>query len=171
MQSGWLTVIAWIATLAVGMIFVGTIIQGVAILDNPGYTNKEWHGTLLSWAVVGVAVFINTVVAGLLPFLEGMILFLHIMGFVAIMISLIYLSDHSSGSDVFFRQLNQGNFPTQGLSYLVGYVGNVATFVGADAAVHVSTYRTENDMFFSLMACRCPRKSRTHRSMSPAPWF
>ncbi|KAI1390834.1 amino acid transporter [Hypoxylon trugodes] len=136
--TGWLTSLAWIATLAVGSMFTGTIIQGLIILNYADYEAKSYHGTFLAWAVIAVTIFVNTVIAGLLPVLEGVILLIHVLGFIAILITLVYLSPHSSAEDVFFRSLNEGNWPTQGLSYCVGFIGNVATFVGADAAVHMS---------------------------------
>ncbi|KUJ16112.1 amino acid transporter [Mollisia scopiformis] len=136
--TGLLTSIAWIAVLAVGSIFTGTMVQGLIILNYPDYEPKALHGALLAWAVIAVSIFVNTVIAGLLPVLEGVILLIHILGFIAIMTSLLYLSPHSSVEDVFFRSVNGGNWPTQGLSYCIGFVGNVATFVGADAAVHMS---------------------------------
>ena len=129
-DTGWLTSIAWIAVLATGSIFVGTIWQGLIILDNDSYQPKKWQGTLLCWAVLAVAIFINTVVSGLLPMIEGIILVLHILGFVAIIVPLVYLSPHGSAASVFKTVLNEGGWPTQGLSYCVGFIGNVATFVG-----------------------------------------
>jgi hypothetical protein len=95
---GWLTSIAWIATLAVGSIFTGTMIQGLIILNYPDYEPKNSHGTFLAWAVIAVSVFVNTVIAGLLPVLEGLILLIHILGFFAIMIPLIYLSVYATAS-------------------------------------------------------------------------
>ena len=101
------------------------------MLNHPqSYTEHTWHGTLLSWAVVAVALFVNTVIAALLPFLEGFILILHILGFIAILIAMVYLSPHGTAHDVFFTSLNEGSWPTQGLAYCVGFIGNVATFVG-----------------------------------------
>lgn len=116
--------------LAAGSIFVGTIWQGLIILDNDSYEPKKWHGTLLSWAVLAVAIFINTAVSGLLPMIEGIILVLHILGIVAIIVPLVYLSPHASAASVFKTVLNEGSWPTQRLSYCVGFIGNVATFVG-----------------------------------------
>ena len=127
---GWLTSLAWIATLATGSIFVGTIIQGLIILNYPSYEPHPYHGTFLCWAVIAVAVFINTVVSGLLPAIEGLILVFHILGFVAILITLVYFAPHGTAADVFQTVLNEGGWPTQGLSYCVGFIGNVATFVG-----------------------------------------
>ncbi|KAL8941810.1 MAG: hypothetical protein Q9211_001662 [Gyalolechia sp. 1 TL-2023] len=136
--TGWLTSLAWIATLATGSIFVGTIIQGLIILNYPNYDAQKYQGTFLCWAVIAVAVFVNTVVSSLLPVIEGLILVFHVLGFVAIMITLVTLAPHGSASDVFQTVLNGGNWPTQGLSFCVGFIGNVATFVGADASVHMS---------------------------------
>lgn len=104
--------------------------QGLIILDNDSYEPKKWHGTLLSWAVLAVAIFINTVVSGLLPMIESIILALHILGFVAIIVPLVYFSPHASAASVFKTVLNEGGWPTQGLSYCVRFIGNVATFVG-----------------------------------------
>ncbi|XDG03760.1 hypothetical protein ABKA04_003375 [Annulohypoxylon sp. FPYF3050] len=134
----WLTSLAWIATLAVGSIFTGTIIQGLIVLNYPDYEPKNFHGAFLAWAVIAVAIFVNIVIAGLLPVLEGVILFIHVLGFIAILITLVYLSPHGSAEDVFFRTLNEGNWPTQGLSFCIGFIGNVATFVGADASIHMA---------------------------------
>ncbi|KAL8670874.1 MAG: hypothetical protein Q9168_004605 [Polycauliona sp. 1 TL-2023] len=128
--TGWLTSLAWVAVLATGSIFVGTIIQGLIILNNPSYEQHAWHGALLCWAVITVAVFINTVVSGLLPIIEGVILIFHVLGFVAVLIPLLYLSPHGSSASVFRTALNEGGWPTQGMSYCVGFIGNVATFVG-----------------------------------------
>ncbi|KAK8006671.1 hypothetical protein PG991_012968 [Apiospora marii] len=139
---GWLTSLAWIATLAIGSILVGRMVQALIILNYPDYQSQKYHGAFLSWAVIVVCIFVNTVVAGILPFLEGSILIVHIMGFIAIMVTLVYLSPHTSAEHVFLRSLNEGYWPTQGLSYCVGFIGNVATFVGkcawADAAIHMA---------------------------------
>lgn len=113
-----------------GSIFLGTIIQGLVILNNPEYKAQNYHGTFIAWGVIAVSIFVNTVVAGLLPLLEGTILLVHILGFIAVLIALLYLSPHGSAKGVFFPTLNEGNWQTQGLSLCVGFIGNVATFVG-----------------------------------------
>lgn len=135
---GWLTSLAWIATVATETIFAGTIIQGLLILNYPEYDSKMWQGTLFAWLVVAVAIFINVVIPGLLPKFEIFILVFHIAGFIAIVTTLLVMSPHGSASSVFETSLNEGGWPTQGLSYCIGFLGNVATFVGADASVHMA---------------------------------
>ena len=68
---GWLTSLAWIATIATETIFAGTILQGLVILNNDnGQDDKLWQGTLLAWLVVAVAIFVNVVIPGALPKIE-----------------------------------------------------------------------------------------------------
>jgi len=130
--------LAWIATVATESIFAGSIIQGLIILDHPDYEPTKWQGTLLAWLVIAVAVFINVVIPGLLPRFETFILVFHLAGFITIMSLLWVYSPHGSASFVFTTSLNEGGWSTQGLSYCVGFLGNVATFVGADASVHMA---------------------------------
>ena len=113
-----------------GGIFVGSIVQGIIILNYPDYEPHPYQAVLLSWAVIAVAVFINTVTSSLLPVVEGFILVFHVVGFFSVLIPLVYLAPHGTAADVFKTALNEGNWPTQGLSYCVGFIGNVATFVG-----------------------------------------
>jgi amino acid transporter len=136
---GWLTSLAWIATVATETLFAGTIIQGIITLDNPGYEGKLWHGTLLTWAVIALCVFVNVVIPNWLPRFEFLMVVLHLAGFVAILTTLWVMTPTiGSAQSVWLTSLNEGNWPTQGLSYCVGFLGNVATFVGADASVHLA---------------------------------
>ena len=82
--------------------------QGMKILNNENYQPKKWHGTVFCWAVLAVAVFINTVVSGLLPMTEGIILVLHTLGFISILMPLVFLSPRASAPCVFKTILNEG---------------------------------------------------------------
>ena len=135
---GWLTSLAWIATVATESLFAGTIIQGLLILSYPKYDAKLWQGTLLTWAVISVNVFINVVIPGTLPKFELLIIVLHLGGFIGIMIALLKTAQIGNASSVFLTAFNDGGWSTQGLSFCVGFLGNVATFVGADASVHMA---------------------------------
>lgn len=136
---GWLTSLAWIATVATETLFAGTMIQGIMSLDYPDYGMQRWHGTLLTWAVICGCIFVNVVIPAWLPRFELLILVLHISGFFAILVTLLVMTPElGSNASVWLTSLNEGGWPTQGLSYCVGFLGNVATFVGADASVHLA---------------------------------
>ncbi|PQE06527.1 GABA permease protein [Rutstroemia sp. NJR-2017a WRK4] len=136
--TGWLTVGGWQGAVASGGYLTGTLIQGLIALTVPTYEPKGWQGTLLFWSVIFFAVFINAIVSSLLPKFEGLILVLHIVGFFIILIPLIILAPHDTAENVFTVWLNGGGWPTQGVSFFVGLIGNVFAFVGADGAFHMS---------------------------------
>ncbi|KAJ5727176.1 hypothetical protein N7493_004996 [Penicillium malachiteum] len=135
---GWLTCLAWIATIATETIFLGTMIEGLITLNNPEFAQKRWQNTLLAWASVAGTFFMNVVVPNALPRFEIVILVLHLAGFIAITATLLAMSPKRSARFVFQTSLNEGGWPSQGLSYCVGFIGNIATFVGADASVHMA---------------------------------
>ena len=114
------------------------LIQGLITLCNPTYTPANWRTTLLAWAVLAFAVFINTIASTALSKFEGLILVLHIIGFLAVLIPLLYLAPHNSSHDVWAVFMNYGGWETQGYAFFIGLVGPVYAFVGADAAVHMA---------------------------------
>jgi choline transport protein len=122
---GWLTSLAWVATVATECLFAGTILQGLLILDYDDYDAKLWQGTLLSWLVVTVCVFVNSVVPGMLPKFEIFIIVFHLAGFVAIVAVMWKFAPHGNAKFVFLTAYNNGGWSSQGLSYCVGFLGNV----------------------------------------------
>lgn len=121
---------AWQATVASASALTGQMIQGLVVLNYPDYPFERWHGTLIFYGVMLVAVIFNTVLASQLPNVESTILVLHIVGFFAILIPLVVLAPHGSAHDVFALFLNGGGYQTQGLSFFVGVTGAVFAFVG-----------------------------------------
>lgn len=73
----------------------------------------------------------------MLPKLEGMILVLHIVGFFAILITLVtFGGDHGDASAVFTEFRNGGGWPTQTLSWFVGLIGFVFSFAGTTSYIN-----------------------------------
>lgn len=122
--------IAWEAAQA-SIAFLGaTIIQGLIILNQPTYTPTRWQGTLLYYFVLAFMVFINTFLARWLPKVEGIFLCVHVIGFFAVLIPLVYLGPHGSAKDVFATFINGGGWSSDGLSFFVGIIASVYTFTG-----------------------------------------
>ena len=136
--TGWLTVLGWQAFVASVGYLNGTMLQGLIILTHPTYDPKPWQNVLLYWAVILFAVMINTAVSSSLPRFEAIILILHVLGFFGILYPLVILGPHAPASDVFQNFINGGNWPTNGLSFFVGLLGNVFAFFGADGAIHMA---------------------------------
>jgi choline transport protein len=136
--TAWVTLCGWQAAAASGAFASGTFVQGLIVLCNPSYEPKGWQNTLFAWAILVFGTTINTLATGLLPNFEGLILILHICGFFAILIPLVYLAPHGSASDIFTTFYNFGGWNTQTYSFFIGLVGPVYSFIGGDCAVHMA---------------------------------
>ena len=151
--TGWLTAWGWQANVASVSYICGTLVQGLITMTHPSYDGEPWHTVLLLWAAIGFAVFVNAVIGRLLPRVEGLILVVHILGFFAVILPLIFFGPHQNASEVFRTFMNKGNFHTKGLSFMVGIAGTAFPFLGkytvwtmflvltlylgADGAIHV----------------------------------
>ena len=141
--GGWITCAGWQAAVTTTAFFVGTLTQGLVVENHSDYTFQRWHGTLLTWAAILVAVVFNTVLTRALPKVEVMGLVLHILGFVAILIPLVYLAPHGTASEVFTVFLNGGSWNSQGLSFFIGLVSNATAFLGK-SSIAVGSYLSAN---------------------------
>src|ERR1700761_8357984 len=104
---GWLTSLAWVATVATECLFAGTIVQGLMILNDPTYDSKMWQGTLLTWAVIAFNVAVNVLIPGILPRFELFWMWLHIGTYIAIMAALLSKAEIGTAHDVFLTSLNE----------------------------------------------------------------
>lgn len=136
---GWLVICGWQSLLAGGGYFGGTTIVALVQLNHDNYVPELWHGTLLFWGIIVVAVFINTVTSRVLPTIEKFILVVHVVGFFAVLIPVVHLApNRASARDVFTQFSNGGAWPSQGLSFFIGLVGIVYAMFGCDSAVHMA---------------------------------
>lgn len=127
------------ALLSVGFI-VGTIIQGLIVLNTPSYGYERWHGTLIVWAVTGFCVLFNTVLAKRLPAVESVILTIHMMGLFAIVVPLWILSPRATATEALLTFTNGGGWPSTGLSAMIGLLTPMGALCGFDCAVHMCRY-------------------------------
>lgn len=130
--------LGWQAGCAAGCYLAATEIQGLIILNHPNYAPQRWHGTLLALALVFILLFINTILAKELPSIEGILLILHVSGFIGILVTLWALAPHSSPHDVFNDFNDGGNWHSMGLATLIGILSPTLSLIGPDAVVHVS---------------------------------
>lgn len=73
---------------------------------------------------------INIAAGWLLPKFEGALLVLHIVGFFAVLIPLLTLGPKGDTHEVFTTFTNSGGWKTQGLSFCIGIMGSVFSFIG-----------------------------------------
>lgn len=137
--TGWLSALGWQATTATTAYGAGVGVLYIAAMNYPSYEPTQWHGTLATLAVLVVSTIGNTIGARKLPLLEGVILFLYIFGFCAILIPLWVLSPKAPASEVFGSWSNFGGWPTTGTAAMVGML--TATGALAGILTHKTTYR------------------------------
>lgn len=135
---GWLCTLGWQSGVAIGSFLAATQVQGLIVLNNPDYVFERWHGTLLTIAMVLFVFVFNTFLAKHLPLVEGLVLCLHLGGFVAILVPLWVLGPRGNSEQIWTEFSNGGGWPSTGLSTLVGLITPITAFLGADAAVHMA---------------------------------
>ena len=107
---GWLCVLGWQTGSLSSCFLAATEIQGLVVLNVESYVYERWHGTLMAIAMVLFIALFNTVLAKHLPLVEGLMLFLHIAGFFAIVVPLWTLGPRSSSHDVWTGFLDAGDW-------------------------------------------------------------
>lgn len=133
----------WQAAFASICFLCGTLIQGLLVFNYSGHSGyvygfERWHGTLLTIAIAAIGTVINTYGAKILPPLEGVILGLHIGGFIAVMAVIWGMSSgQAPGYSVWQEFSNYGGWSSMGLACLVGQLTPIFSWTGPDAATHM----------------------------------
>lgn len=128
----------WQTGCALSAFLAGTEIQGLIVLNHPGYVFQRWHGTMLTIAVVVACGIFNTFLARKLPLVEGIVLGLHLAGFFAILVPLWVLGPRSPSAAVFTEFADVGGWGSVGLACLVGILTPTVALIGPDSVVHMS---------------------------------
>ncbi|OJI98561.1 hypothetical protein ASPVEDRAFT_25427 [Aspergillus versicolor CBS 583.65] len=136
--TGWLTAIGWQCAIVTISMLAGTIIQGLIVLNDPGYTFERWHGTLLVIAISTFSILFNTFLAKNLPMVEALILIIHVVGLFAIIIPLWVLGPRNNAKAVFTEFNNGGGWNSDGTATLVGFSTTITSMIGYDCSVHMS---------------------------------
>lgn len=127
---GWISVFGWHASSVSSSYLLGTLIQGLIVLNDPTFSLDLWHATLFMFAGLASCTFLNTFLARYLPHLEGVILILHVVGFFCVIIPLTYLGPQSTPEFVFTSVQNGGGWSSNGLAWCVGLVSSTFPFIG-----------------------------------------
>lgn len=118
---GWLCVLGWQTGCAIGCFLAAGEIQGLVILNRPEYVPHPYHLTLMAIGMVLFVAIFNTFLAKHLPLVEGVVLFLHVAGFFAIIVPLWVLGPHSPSSEVWTEFSNEGGWSSSKHSTILIY--------------------------------------------------
>jgi choline transport protein len=145
-RKGWMSVLSWQANSAAGGYVAGTVIQGLAYINDPSSGDQQsafttaWQGTLLAIANVLIVAAANVWGARFLPLTQILLMVLHIVLFIALIAILWAMGQHVSASEVFGLQNfeNLGRWSSIGLSLMVSQISAVYALTCSDSAAHLS---------------------------------
>jgi amino acid transporter len=106
------------------------MIQGVMAQTDPSYPYHRWHGSLLIFAVMLVVFLVNSIGTRLLSFVEGFVLILHLSGFLAVLVPLLYYSDKGTSKEVWGTFTNLAGWESNGLAWWVGLISANLPLIG-----------------------------------------
>jgi choline transport protein len=121
--QGWITVFGWMAVVASPAFLVGTVAQGLIVLNNESYVPKNWHGTLLTWALLAIPAFCNIFARKILSTIEIIGGITHTLFWVVWIVVLLTMARRSSTEYVFtetYSGAEFGGWPNKGVSWCVG---------------------------------------------------
>lgn len=85
---GWMSALSWQAGQASGPFLVGTMIQALLAVNDLSYEPKGWQGALFVFAVDFLVFTLNVWSANVMPLINNVLFFVHVFGFLAIIITL-----------------------------------------------------------------------------------
>jgi choline transport protein len=134
---GWTTVVAWQAAAASLNFIAASLIQGLVVLWDPGYTPEEWHLTLITIGVGFLTLLVSTFGSKQLPIFELLILILHCFGILIIVVPLWVLAPKATSHDVFLNFENHSTWSSAALACLVAQIAPFFALSRTDSGTQI----------------------------------
>lgn len=128
---GWVTVFSWSALVCIAPYFIGTQIQGLVVLANPGYELVRWRGTLLMWAVAIIPIIINIFARRVLGAIEVAAGIMHVVFLPVTIAVFVILAPRNPDSfvwDTFVGGLS--GWKDSGVVFSIGLLGVITPLAG-----------------------------------------
>jgi amino acid transporter len=140
--QGWITVIAWLCSMAGAFSVMSNTLSGLIMFNNPTYEPKSWHGTLFLIISVVICVSPNLRLRRIINYLESIGGFLHIANFIVVIVTLLSLAKKSTPKFV-FRTLHTGSgWNNPGTAFSIGMLTTAWSISCFDGVLHMSTLIT-----------------------------
>lgn len=154
--SGWMSTLGWLASNASAGFVVTTMVQTGINITMPDYAFTNWQYTLIMFAFIAITIVFNTWGAVVLPMLETVSLFGHVLGFIVFVGILWGLCPRNTAYEVFVDVQNNGGWSNVGTACLISQatvmycnlgrlIANFARLTtvylhvtGSDSIVHIS---------------------------------
>lgn len=165
--TGWLLTLAWITFLGSCGVIIGNTIKYCILVYHPDSpaANSQWLPTVLALIVLVGGAFFNIHLAKKFPMIEGIMLVIHLAGWVAVIVTLWTTSPRGNTHDVIFTFTNPGGWPNAGVASLIGVLTPFSSLFGYDSSVHMSTCKNPLSRNSTLTCNSRKRKGRlSHHS-------
>ncbi|KAK6214563.1 hypothetical protein LQW54_004284 [Pestalotiopsis sp. IQ-011] len=136
--TGWISIGGQIVLTASAAFAAALQMQGLAVLNNGEYVPERYQAMLIFWLILIYAAAMNIWGHKLLPSVNLVSAILHIVGFLAIFITLAVMAPKNTSSFVFAEFMKSSGWSSDGVSWLVGLLSAVYPFLGYDAACHMA---------------------------------
>ncbi|KAF9073083.1 putative GABA permease [Rhodocollybia butyracea] len=138
--SGWMSTLSWQAGVASGAFLLGTrtIIQALIVINQPDYTAEGWKGTLLVFAIILIVYVVNVWAWKFIAPIQNLFLFLHVAGFIIIIVVLWTLAPHQSAHVVFTEFTSRSGWSNIGVSLMVGQITAMFCLLCSDGTAHMA---------------------------------
>ncbi|KAK4929217.1 hypothetical protein LTR49_004114 [Elasticomyces elasticus] len=145
--TGWLCTLAWTTVVAGCGVIIGNLIKYCIVLYYPDSVpfNSQWFPTLLLavGAIIAAALF-NIFLASVFTLLEGIVLFVHLAGWAAVIVTLWVTSPRANARDVLLTFSNEGGWSSEGAATLIGVLTPLSALCGYDSSVHMSNVELDH---------------------------
>lgn len=137
--SGWITLLGWISLTASAPYAAGNLIQGLIVLNNPDYQPERYRTTLIYIAILTLSFSLNQWGSRVLPLLENLIMFFHVLFFFIMMIVIAVIPpDRNTAAFVFTKFENNTGWENNGVAWCLGMLTSAYILVGKTQALQSS---------------------------------
>jgi amino acid transporter len=124
----------------------------------PDYVSQSWHTILIMYAYLLVFGLMNMYAFFLVPYIELMAGFLHIIGWLIFVVVLLTLAPRHTNDFVWFEKANSSGWDSDFVSFNLGIILITWGFVGKRASVlpHVCSIDNHQVSTLPLISARTP---------------
>lgn len=113
----------WMAVVTSPAFLVGTLAQGLIVLNKEDYVPQNWHGTMLTWALLAIPAFCNVFARRVLNIIEIVGGITYVVFWIVWIVVSLTMARRSLLVYVFaetYSGLEFGGWSNQGVSWCVG---------------------------------------------------
>ena len=111
--------LGWLASVSSAVFVLTTLVQAIIDINKCPFEFPNWQHTLIMLVFLATTIGFNTLGAMVLPMVESVSLFGHLLGFVITIIPIWVLAPKNSAAVVFTEGVNNASWSNIGTSCLI----------------------------------------------------